>query len=298
MFTRSDLAFTSHGVTCKGYLYMPSEAKGPVPCVIMGHGFAATRECGIAPFAEAFANAGYAAFMFDYRHFGASGGEPRQLLVPAREVEDWLAAIAFVRTLDGIKADAIALWGTSFGGGLVTVAAARDGNVQAIIAQCPMMDGLASVFEVIRYAGIGQVMKLSAHGALDITRSLLGMSPHYIASAGRPGEVAAMSAADCYDGYLALIPEGVPNQVAARIAATLMTFRPISEAHKVTCPALIQICEKDTVAPVVAAEKAAKKMKRAEVRRYEMGHFDIYQGEDREKSVGDQLEFLKKTLQA
>lgn len=298
MFTRTDLAFPSHGITCKGYLYMPAEAKGPVPCVIMGHGFGATRECGIAPFAEVFANAGYAAFMFDYRHFGASGGEPRQLLVPSREVEDWLSAIAFVRKLDGIKPDAIALWGTSFGGGLVTVAAARDGNVQAIIAQCPMMDGLASVFEVIRYAGIAQVMKLSAHGALDITRSLLGMSPHYIASAGRPGEVAAMSAADCYDGYLALIPEGVPNQVAARIAATLMTFRPVTEAHKVNCPALIQICEKDTVAPVAAAEKAAKKMNRAEVRRYEMGHFDIYQGEDLEMSVSDQLEFLKKTLQA
>lgn len=296
MFTRTDLAFTSHGVTCKGYLYMPSEAKGPVPCVIMGHGFGATRECGIAPFAEAFANAGYAAFMFDYRHFGASGGEPRQLLVPSREVEDWLSAIAFVRKLEGIKPDAIALWGTSFGGGLVTVAAARDGNVQAIIAQCPMMDGLASVFEVIRYAGIAQVMKLSAHGAVDITRALLGMSPHYIASAGRPGEVAAMSAADCYDGYLALIPEGVPNQVAARIAATLMTFRPVAEAHKVTCPALIQICEKDTVAPVAAAEKAAKKMKRAEVRRYEMGHFDIYQGTDRERSVADQLAFLRHAL--
>lgn len=278
MFTRTDLTFTSHGTPCKGYLYMPSEAKAPVPCVIMGHGFAA--------------------FLFDYRHFGASGGEPRQLLVPSREVEDWLSAIAFVRKLDGIKPDAIALWGTSFGGGLVTVAAARDGNVQAIIAQCPMMDGLASVFEVIRYAGIAQVMKLSAHGALDITRSLLGMSPHYIASAGRPGEVAAMSAADCYDGYLALIPEGVPNQVAARIAATLMTFRPVTEAHKVNCPALIQICEKDTVAPVAAAEKAAKKMNRAEVRRYEMGHFDIYQGEDLEMSVSDQLEFLKKTLQA
>lgn len=298
MFTRTDLAFTSDGITCKGYLYMPADAKGPVPCVIMGHGFGATRECGIAPFAEAFANAGYAAFMFDYRHFGASGGEPRQVLVPSREVEDWLSAIAFVRKLDGIKPDAIALWGTSFGGGLVTVAAARDGKVQAIIAQCPMMDGLASVFEVIRYAGIAQVMKLSAHGALDITRSLLGMSPHYIASAGRPGEVAAMSAADCYDGYLALIPEGVPNQVAARIAATLMTFRPISEAHKVNCPALIQICEKDTVAPVAAAEKAAKKMKRAEVRRYEMGHFDIYRGEDREKSLADQLAFLRRALSA
>lgn len=296
MFTRTDLAFTSHGITCKGYLYMPAEAKGPVPCVIMGHGFAATRECGIAPFAEAFANAGYAAFMFDYRYFGASDGQPRQLLVPSREVQDWLCAIAFMRQLDGIKPDAIALWGTSFGGGLVTVAAARDGNVQAIIAQCPMMDGLASALEVIRYAGIAHVLKLSAHGAVDITRALLGMSPHYIASAGRPGEVAAMTAADCYDGYLALVPAGVPNTVAARVSSTLMTFRPVTQAHKVTCPALIQICEKDTVAPVAAAEKAAKKMKHAEVRRYDMGHFDIYQGENREKSVADQLAFLLKTF--
>jgi len=161
-----------------------------------------------------------------------------------------------------------------------------------------MMDGLASVFEVIRYAGITHVMKLSAHGSLDVGRALLGMSPHYIASAGRPGDVAAMTAEDCYDGYLALIPEGVPNKVAARISTMLMTFRPVSEAHKVNCPALILICEKDTVAPVAAAEKAAKKMKQAEVRRYEMGHFDIYQGEDREKTITDQLAFLKKVLSA
>ena len=296
MFTRDDLRFRSQGTPCQGYFYRPVNTKGPVPCVIMGHGFAATRECGIAPYAEAFVNAGYAAFLFDYRHFGASGGEPRQVLVPSREAEDWLSAIRFVRTLDGIRADAIALWGTSFGGGLVTVAAARDGNVQAIIAQCPMMDGFASVVEVIRYAGLGQAMKLSAHGAIDVTRALFGMSPHYIASAGRPGEVAAMSAHDCYDGYLALVPDGVPNQVAARIAATLMTFRPVREAHKVHCPALVQICEKDTVAPVTAAERAAKKMKHAEVRRYEIGHFDIYQGEDREKSIYDQLVFLGKHL--
>ena len=129
MTERMDLAFDSHGIECHGWLYRPRNASGDVPCVIMGHGFAATRDAGIAPFAEAFAAAGYAAFIFDYRHFGASGGEPRQLLNPKREIQDWLSALAFVRGLDGIRADAIALWGTSFGGGLVTVAAAQDGNV-------------------------------------------------------------------------------------------------------------------------------------------------------------------------
>jgi len=293
---REDLEFDSHGVTCRGFLYRPDSAGKDVPCVIMGHGFAATRDAGLAPFAEAFAQAGYAAFVFDYRHFGDSGGEPRQLLVPSREIEDWLSAIRFVRGLDGINADAIALWGTSFGGGLVTSAAARDGKVQAIIAQCPMMDGAASVQAVIGYAGIGQALKLTAHSVLDMSRALLGMSPHYIKSAGKPGEVAAMSAHDCYDGYTVLLPASAPNQVAARIAATLMLFRPVSEAARVTCPALILICDTDTVAPVRAAEKAAARMPKAEVRRYPCGHFDIYQGDMRASSLRDQLDFLARHL--
>lgn len=294
---RQDLSFDSHGVTCRGYFY-PGAGSGARPCIIMGHGFAATRDCGLAPFAEAFAAAGYSVFVFDYRHFGASGGEPRQLLIPEREVEDWLSALAFVRRLDGVRAEAICLWGTSFGGGLVTVAAARDGKVQAVIAQCPMMDGLASVQAVIGYAGLGQVLRLSAHGVVDILRSLVGASPHYIASAGRPGEVAAMSAEDCHDGYTALLPPEAPNKVAARIATRLAMFRPVRLAAKVQCPALLLLCEHDTVAPSAAAEKAAARMPQAEVQRYPVGHFDVYQGEARAQSLRDQLDFLARHLPA
>ena len=296
MSDREDLAFESHGVTCRGYLYRPEAAHGDVPCIVMGHGFAATRDAGLAPFAEAFAAAGYAVFVFDYRHFGASGGEPRQLLVPSREIEDWLSAIRFVRTLDGIDSDAIGIWGTSFGGGLVTAVAARDQQVKAVIAQCPMMDGAASVQAVIGYAGIVAATRLTLHAGIDIARSLLGMTPHYIASAGKPGEVAAMSASDCYDGYLALMPENAPNEVAARIGATLMFFRPVRVASQVKCPALILICDTDTVAPVKSAEKAAARMAQSEVKRYPVGHFDIYQGEARAQSLKDQLEFLNRYL--
>src|SRR5690606_18307982 len=154
----------------------------------------------------------------------------------------------------------------------------------------------ASVQAVIGYAGLGQVMKLSAHGALDIARAAIGMSPHYIKSAGHPGEVAAMSAHDCYDGYTVLLPPDAPNQVAARIAATLMLFRPVSEAANVNCPALVLICETDTVAPVKAAEKAAAKMKQAEVKRYPFGTFDIYHGEARAARLRDPLPFLARPV--
>lgn len=289
-----DLEFKSQGITCRGYFHHPDNRSTEKPCVVMAHGFAATRDSGLAPFAEAFVAAGYAAFVFDYRHFGASDGEPRQVLDPRREIEDWLAAIEFVRGQKGVRADAIVLWGTSFAGGLVTVAAARDGNVQGIIAQCPMMDGMASVRAVLGYAGLAQLMRLSGHALLDIGRATLHQAPHYIASAGRPGEIAAMASEDSYEGYLALLPQGAPNKVAARIGATLGLFRPVNVASRVKCPALVLICEKDTVAPVSAAEKAAAKMPQAEVVRFPIGHFDIYQGEARATAIRDQLDFLSR----
>lgn len=294
MMNTQDLAFESQGVTCRGYFWHPDDNRDERPCVVMAHGFAATRDSGLEPFAKAFAEAGYAVFVFDYRHFGASEGEPRQLLNPNKEVEDWLAAIEFVRARPDVRADAVVLWGTSFAGGLVTVAAARDPEIKAIIAQCPMMDGLASVREVYRYGGLSQILRLSAHAALDVGISLVGRGPHYISSAGRPGEVAAMASEDSFDGYVTLLPEHAPNKVAARIGATLGLFRPIHFARRVKCPALIQLCDEDTVAPVKAAEKAASRMVKAEVVHYPIGHFDIYLGNARWTAIQDQLEFLSR----
>ena len=56
------------------------EGAGPHPCVVMAHGFSAVREQRLDAYAERFAAAGLAVLVFDYRHFGASQGEPRQLL--------------------------------------------------------------------------------------------------------------------------------------------------------------------------------------------------------------------------
>src|SRR5215212_2026387 len=123
--TRLDVAFSSAGDDCRAWLFMP-DAELP-PLVILGHGLGATREYGLEPYAERFADAGIAALVFTYRHFGDSGGQPRQLLDIERQLGDWAAALAHARSLDGIDHERIALWGTSFGGGHVIEAAARAG---------------------------------------------------------------------------------------------------------------------------------------------------------------------------
>jgi hypothetical protein len=57
--------------------------------------------------------------VFDYRHFGASDGQPRQLIDIAGQLDDYRAAICFARSLRGVNAKRIALWGTSLSGGHV-----------------------------------------------------------------------------------------------------------------------------------------------------------------------------------
>lgn len=75
----------------------------------MAHGFGGTKDSGLAPFSERFAEAGIDVLAFDYRGFGASDGEPRQTISLERQIADFHSAIAAAQDLPDV--DGIALWG-------------------------------------------------------------------------------------------------------------------------------------------------------------------------------------------
>ena len=105
---RSDVSFQSGGTECAAWLYRP-EAEAPRPLVVMAHGFSATRELGLEAYAERFCAAGLGVLLFDYRHFGASGGEPRQLLDISRQHADFRRALAYARDLDWVDPERVGL---------------------------------------------------------------------------------------------------------------------------------------------------------------------------------------------
>lgn len=301
MSERSDITFKSQGTTCRAWHYLPAgnafTSDAGCACVILAHGFGGTRDAGLEPYAQAFADAGCHAVVFDYRHFGASDGQPRQLLSVSRQLADWAAAIACARDLDGVDPARIALWGSSFSGGHVIVAAARDGRIAAVSAQGPMMDGVTTVMNIVSYAGIGRVLRLSGAGLRDLGRAVLGRQPHYMPLVAEPGNLAAMSTADAVPGYSRITPADWRNQFAARAALTLGLYRPIKSIQKLTCPVLILTCGNDAVAPARSALKAGQLAgTRAEVHEYDMGHFDIYVDEGFARSSQDQLAFFRKHL--
>jgi pimeloyl-ACP methyl ester carboxylesterase len=83
------------------------------------------------------------------------------------------------------------------------------------------------------------------------------------------------------------------NDVAARVMLTAGAYRPGRQADRLPCPILVQIADRDSVAPVKAAQDAAwLATGRSEVRTYPIGHFDIYAGPPFERAIADQLHFL------
>ncbi|HEX9881606.1 MAG TPA: alpha/beta hydrolase [Hyphomicrobium sp.] len=297
---RRDVAFDSHGVTCRAWAYAPAAGvTHPAPCIVMAHGLGGTRACALEPYAKAFAAAGFFVLLFDYRYLGASGGTPRQLIEIRSELQDWAAAIAFARTIPGVDPRRIALWGTSLSGGYVFTAAAKDAGVAAIAAQCPMLDGKASARMLAQDAGLATIVRLGWAALVDVARSLIGKSPKYLPLVAPPGKLAAMSSHDAYDGMRAIVPPSWRNEVAARLFLILPCYRPTRSAKSIRCPALIIACEKDSVTSTQAAVATAARMgRRARLVELPIGHFDIYLGEWFERSSQEQIAFFKEALRS
>ncbi|WP_183100885.1 alpha/beta hydrolase [Nocardioides pelophilus] len=286
---RRDITFPSGDDTCAAWLYS-AETSVPGPVIVMAHGLGAVKEMRLDAYAERFVAAGYSCLVFDYRHFGASSGEPRQLLDVRKQLEDWAAAVSYVRSLEEFDPDKVVVWGTSFGGGHVIRTAERDHRIAAAVAQCPFTDGLASVLAIDTLTSL----RVTARGLRDLVTSRLHRPPHMVPTSGEPGTVALMSAPDAKPGYLALVPDGqeVINEVAARVALSIPFQFPGRSAAAVECPILFAVCETDSVAPARATKRHAAKAPKGEIRTYPEGHFDIYVGEAFERVVTDQIAFL------
>jgi uncharacterized protein len=292
-----DVTFTSGGDLI-GAWWFPGGI-GRRACVVMAHGAGGTKRSGLQPYAQRFADAGFHVLVIDYRHFGDSGGQPRQLLDPRRQVDDILAAVSYARSRDDVDPGRIALWGTSYGGGNVVVAAVRDGRVAAVVSQCPAMDGVTGTWRALTQPGGTARTLLDVMRAVtaDLVAATLNRPPVYVALVGPPGSGAVMSAPDSEPGYRRIAGPDWVNEVCARLAVTGLNHRPIRVADRLPCPWLIQICDRDTVAPTTSAVNAARRAgSRAVTRHYNLGHFDIYVDQGFDAAVRDQLDFLRECL--
>ena len=155
----------SEGTRMHGETFIAKDRLGQKrPCLVMAHGWGGTT-ANLRRDAIAFAQAGYFVTGFDYRGWASSdarvvltkpapaeksGGkftaevrEIRGVVDPIDMGTDWLNAIHWVAAEPQCDLSKLGLWGSSFSGGLVVYAAARDKRVKAIHSQVGSMDGRA-----------------------------------------------------------------------------------------------------------------------------------------------------------
>lgn len=299
MVTRSDVTFASGGEEIAAWLYLPgapvaaADDRRP-PCVVMAHGFAGVKEARLDAFAERFAAAGMACLVFDYRHFGASGGEPRQLIDIGRQREDWRAALAYARSLTAVDGGRIAAWGTSFGGGHVLEIVGRDAGIAAAVLHLPLVDALATG----RHEGVRATARLAWYGLRDIWGAIRGKAPLYVPAVGPPRTVAFMSTPDAQPGYFSIVGNAPRwrNAVTARTTVTMALFRPIASAKRARCPLLFVVGDADAITPTDVTLKAARRAPNAQVLTVPGGHFDAYLGAAFEQAVVAETAFLARHL--
>lgn len=284
---RQDLQFNSGSDACAAWLYQTSDGPQETPIVVMAHGLSGTRRDRLGVFARRFAAAGIAALVFDHRGFGDSAGAP-DLFQPARQLEDWRAAIAFVRSLPNVDVQRVATFGSSMGGGNALAAAAEDRRVAAAISQVPFLD----------------IWRQSHRSSLRVTAKMLRAAAlnRHLPAVGQPHEAAFINAPGSEAGWRHVVAIGEDSRWRDRASARWILgrpFRPIRHAATLHCPWLVCVGEADQVAKPGPAIAAALRAPFGELRTYpNVDHFDVYDGPEHEAVVADQIEFLRRHLLA
>ena len=293
-FTKERSDFLSQGVRCSGYLYHPINQNKPDIIIVMAHGFGGDTSLRLSNFAETFVQHSMSVYMFDYRTFGESDGEPRQYVNPFCHIQDWKNAIDHVRTMPNEIFKKIVLWGTSFSGGHVLSLAAQDHDISAVIAQVPFVDGLSSSL----MSGINTILNGLIASMRDYFHWITWRKPYYIPIVGFENQFAALNAKDCLESFKALILQDSKweNKVTARSLSLIPLYWPWIHSKKIQCPVLIIAAKHDSLISIHSIKWTASLIKQCNLIEMDCNHFDPYTGHYFSKNISYQLTFLKSTF--
>ena len=288
-------SFESQGTPCAAWLTLPS-GTGPHPVVVLAHGLGANHSMALARYERHFAAAGLATLAFDYRNLGESGGTPRQHLSLRRHRQDIAAALDFVRELPGIDPHRVALWGTSLGAMHVLKVAADRPELCAVVVQCPIVDGPAT----LRRIGFGPALRLGPAIAEDVVRGILGRTRRYVPIVGRPGSLAAVTVAGAQDGWNSTVDPGgsFDNRITAASVPQIAVTSAKRAARRIAAPVLVCVSGRETLMDPRHAEDVARRAPRGVARRYDGDHFQIYHPPLLAQLLADQTAFLREHARA
>ena len=123
-----------YGITLAADLYTPKNAVGKLPAIVVSGPFGAVKEQSSGLYAQKMAEYGYLTIAFDPSYTGESGGQPRYVVSPDINTEDFCAAVDFLSVQENVDPERIGIIGICGWGGFAINAAANDTRIKATAA--------------------------------------------------------------------------------------------------------------------------------------------------------------------
>src|SRR5881409_2509766 len=278
---REDIEFGAEDATLRGWFYRPKDASGEVPCVVMAHGFSATKEMHLDDYAEVFSAAGLACVVYDNRGFGASDaapGKPRQEIDPWEQVRDYQHAITYAQSRPDVDAARIAVWGSSYSGAHSYVVGAIDRRVKAVCGQVPLISGRRNFESLVRMDFWQATWDMLAADRLARAR---GEAPATLPVVDPdPMAQSALPTPDSYEFFSAYEGTAWRNEVTLRSLELFQGYEPGEYLKRIApTPLLMVVAPNDRLTPgewACEAFETAAQPKRLVL--LPGGHFDAYTG--------------------
>ncbi|MCG2621833.1 alpha/beta hydrolase [Arthrobacter sp. I2-34] len=279
------------GSLVRGTFYTPSNTDGPFPVIVMAHGWGMVSGGDLEDYAAGMVAADFAALTFDFRHLGASEGEPRQDIDPHRQVEDYKAAISYVRARPEVDGERIGVWGSSYSGGHALVVAAVDRRVRCVVAQVPTISGWRAAQQRLSPAELAAQQEWFIQDRDARFGGAIGQTIKMISA--NPSEKVAYPGAESYD-YMSARGKTCPswrNEVTVRSLELARTYEPGAYIERIApTPLLMIIADADSITPTGLQQDAYRRAHHP--KRLLMvpgGHYSVYTDhfEDTRKAAAD-----------
>jgi len=276
---RKNIEFkTTDGVTLRGWHFLPDGVNGPVPTVVMAHGFSATKEIFLDKYAELFAKSGIASLVYDHRNLGASDGEPRQEIDPWAQINGYRDAITFAEGLPETDVSRIGVFGSSYSGGHVLVVGAIDRRVKCVVSQVPLVDGPRNAQRVIP-AHLMSGMR--AMFDADRRDRFAGKPPVRLPVVSNDGSPCALPTADSYEFMVNVAGRATDtwiNEVTLRSVEMFMEYDPGAYISLISPTPLLMLVQREDHLTIADLALAAYEEARQPKKLITMpgGHFAAY----------------------
>lgn len=292
-----EVNFDSSDRNLVGNLYLPDDYQegDKLPAVVVTGAWTTVKEQMSATYAEAMADRGYAVLTFDFRNWGESGGNQRQLENPINKTQDIVAAADYLTTRPEVDTNKIAGLGICASAGYMADAAVQSDDIGAIALVAPWLHNSEIVNEV--YGGEESVQSLiSISREAETTYETTG-ELSLIPAASNTDPNAVMQQAPYYtDPERGAIPEYV-NEFNLASWEGWLTYDAISTADELNKP--VKIIHSQAAAILQGAEEFYSRLsgEKDELWLEETTQFDFYDNPEAVATASDAVaEYFAETL--